>query len=82
MQNFESMQYTGENRDEIVAWVQNAQLLRQAEDGTLTLALTAYGDTYESVLPVGYWVLQWDRLHQGAVHPDAYKRQYFELPGT
>lgn len=78
----ESLQYDGTNAEELASWVDGGEVLRIAEDGELTLSVTSWGLTYEVQVPISWWSLRSNGMHQGSMSPEQYERIYYELPGT
>ncbi|MEU0978451.1 hypothetical protein ABZ488_04470 [Streptomyces griseus] len=79
---YTSMLYDGTNGPAVADWLGNAELSKVGEDGTLELSVTGPDWTYPVTVPANSWVLQGAGVYQGALTPQEYQAQFYELPGT
>lgn len=82
VQLVESTIYDGTNAQEVAEWAGGTEVANVAEDGTLTLTVTAWGLTYDIVTGVGWYVLRATGVHHSSLSPEVYAAQFHELPGT
>jgi hypothetical protein len=83
VQRYESIHYTGDNGEEVAAWIGNLTYVRTADDGTLHVTMDGgEGWIYPIQVPPDTWLLRYDSRLEGMVSGEDYPKWYYELPGS